>query len=90
MALTCPKCRGEMNSYERNGVTVDQCGECRGLFLDRGELERLVDAETKWHAASAPPPPPQPYVQAPQHYGGVPHYGHKKKKKSFLDEIFDL
>jgi Zn-finger nucleic acid-binding protein len=44
-ALTCPKCGGEMRSYERNGVVVDQCTECRGIFLDRGELERLVDAE---------------------------------------------
>ena len=37
-AMTCPKCRGEMHSYERNGVTVDQCADCRGIFLDRGEL----------------------------------------------------
>ncbi|HVC85650.1 MAG TPA: zf-TFIIB domain-containing protein [Solirubrobacteraceae bacterium] len=34
-----------MRSYERSGVQVDQCEECRGLFLDRGELERLIDAE---------------------------------------------
>jgi Zn-finger nucleic acid-binding protein len=44
--LTCPKCQGPMRSYERNGVTVDQCTECRGVFLDRGELERLIDAES--------------------------------------------
>jgi uncharacterized protein len=45
-AMTCPKCQGAMRSYERNGVTVDQCAECRGIFLDRGELERLIDAES--------------------------------------------
>ena len=33
-----------MRTYERNGVHVDQCTECRGIFLDRGELEKLVDA----------------------------------------------
>jgi Zn-finger nucleic acid-binding protein len=44
--LTCPKCRGEMRSYERNGVIVDQCEECRGIFLDRGELEQFLDADT--------------------------------------------
>jgi hypothetical protein len=38
-----------MRTYERNGVHVDQCTECRGIFLDRGELERLVDAENDWH-----------------------------------------
>jgi uncharacterized protein len=43
--LICPKCRGEMRTYERNSVLVDQCEECRGIFLDRGELERLLDAE---------------------------------------------
>ena len=46
--LVCPKCHGRMRTYERSGVTVDQCGECRGIFLDRGELERLVDAEQGW------------------------------------------
>lgn len=44
-AMTCPKCAGDMRTYERNGVIVDQCRDCRGLFLDRGELERLVDLE---------------------------------------------
>jgi uncharacterized protein len=50
MELTCPKCHGTMRSYERNGVHVDQCTECRGIFLDRGELERLIDAENDWHS----------------------------------------
>ena len=53
--MTCPKCHGEMRTYERSGVTIDQCTECRGIFLDRGELERLVDAEQGWqrsHPAS--------------------------------------
>ena len=43
--LICPKCHGEMRTYERNGVVIDQCEECRGVFLDRGELEQLLDAE---------------------------------------------
>jgi len=57
-----------MRTYERNGVHVDQCTECRGIFLDRGELERLIDAENDWHerdsagrpaAASQSAVPPQ-------------------------------
>ena len=43
--MICPKCRGKMRTYERNGVVVDQCEECRGIFLDRGELEQLLDAQ---------------------------------------------
>jgi Zn-finger nucleic acid-binding protein len=53
MDLTCPKCHGQMRNYERNGVHVDQCAECRGIFLDRGELDRLIDAENAWHGGAA-------------------------------------
>ncbi len=56
MDLTCPKCQGAMRSYERSGVTLDQCTECRGIFLDRGELEKLVDAENAYNSAAAPAP----------------------------------
>ena len=44
-ALTCPKCESPMPTYERSGISVDQCSGCRGVFLDRGELERLIDTE---------------------------------------------
>jgi len=71
-----------MRQYERSGVTVDQCGECRGIFLDRGELERLTDAETSFHSAQRPPapaaygdPPPQSYGQ-PGYSGGYSSGGH--------------
>jgi uncharacterized protein len=49
MSLQCPKCHNEMHQYERNGVVVDQCTECKGIFLDRGELEKLVKAENGWY-----------------------------------------
>ncbi|MGC9668897.1 zf-TFIIB domain-containing protein [Planosporangium sp. 12N6] len=102
MQMTCPKCMGQMRQYERSGVTIDQCTECRGIFLDRGELERLVDAETSWHRGQAhqPPPQPQPYAQPHRYrdydsdeypvYGqhGHGHYGHKKRR-GFLEELFD-
>ena len=108
-SLTCPKCRGEMRTYERSGVTVDQCGECRGIFLDRGELERLVDAELRYNA----PPQQQPRYEEKKRYDDDrrytddrryddrrryddddrkydPRYGNqRKKKKSFLEELFD-
>ena len=53
--LVCPKCQGLMRTYERSGVTVDQCGDCRGIFLDRGELEHLVDAEQGWQRGHSAP-----------------------------------
>src|SRR5690606_38303782 len=153
MQLTCPKCHAEMRQYERSGVIVDQCTECRGIFLDRGELEKLFEAEANWHrtqeaapappapaaapsspaappsAAPAPPPPARPpasrYVPPPppppppaphqqpsypathvppppppppgQVYPAAPAYGvhygyhghYRRKRRSFLSEIFD-
>jgi Zn-finger nucleic acid-binding protein len=67
MQMTCPKCHGEMRTYERSGVTIDQCTECRGIFLDRGELEKLFDAEANWNRqnAGAPPSAPPRPQQAP-------------------------
>ena len=40
-----------MRAYERNGVHVDRCTECGGIFLDRGELERLITAESSFYGA---------------------------------------
>jgi uncharacterized protein len=84
--MTCPKCQGEMRTYERNGVHVDQCSDCRGLFLDRGELERLVDAESSFYGEPSAPPP-----RADKSYGDFGHRGthSKKRRKNFLEELFD-
>ncbi|WP_422754036.1 zf-TFIIB domain-containing protein [Micromonospora sp. WMMD708] len=69
MQLTCPKCHGDMRQYERSGVVIDQCGECRGIFLDRGELEKLFEAEANWNRQRSGAAPGQQHVQAP---GGYP------------------
>jgi uncharacterized protein len=84
--MTCPKCHGDMRAYERNGVTVDQCTECRGLFLDRGELERLVEAEAAFNRE-----PPAPRYEEQRGYGEYSHHGrsYKKRKKNFFEELFD-
>jgi len=46
--LTCPKCSSPMRTYARNGITIDQCTACHGIFLDRGELEQLISAESSY------------------------------------------
>jgi Zn-finger nucleic acid-binding protein len=85
--MTCPKCQGEMRTYERNGVHVDQCTDCRGLFLDRGELERLVDAEGSFYQEASAPR----REERDDDYGSYEHQGkpHKKRRKNFLEELFD-
>ncbi|MEO3766494.1 zf-TFIIB domain-containing protein [Streptomyces sp. B8F3] len=85
--MQCPKCRAPMQTYNRNGVQIEQCSGCRGIFLDYGELETLSRLESQW-AQQAPPPPPPPAQggypqQAPgwgggHHGGGHGHYGHRK------------
>jgi len=46
--LSCPKCKAAMRTYERNGIVIDQCTSCHGIFLDRGELERLIGIESSY------------------------------------------
>ncbi|CAL9382709.1 MULTISPECIES: TFIIB-type zinc ribbon-containing protein [Streptomyces] len=79
--MVCPKCGAPMRTYNRNGVQIEQCDNCRGIFLDYGELEALTRLEAQW-AQSAPPPPPGPqaYPSGPAwgapHHGAHGHYGH--------------
>ena len=83
--MNCPKCESEMRSYERNGVTVDQCTGCRGIFLDRGELERLIDAETSYYERE-PERQPEREERHDKHEGKP----RKSKKKSFLENLMEL
>ena len=45
MAMTCPSCGGSLVELDRSGVHIDACRNCRGVWLDRGELERIVERE---------------------------------------------
>ncbi|MEU9235406.1 zf-TFIIB domain-containing protein [Streptomyces subrutilus] len=90
--MQCPKCHAMMHTYNRNGVQIEQCSGCRGIFLDYGELEALTRLESQYTSqqyGQVPPPaaPPAPYPAphaapapawgAPQH-GGHGHHGHRK------------
>ncbi|MET7455394.1 zf-TFIIB domain-containing protein [Streptomyces sp. NPDC005574] len=97
--MQCPKCHAPMHTYNRNGVQIEQCSGCRGIFLDFGELEALTRLESQWSQPAAPPPGvPQGYPapQAPAwgaqqhgggHYGGHGHGGHHRSK-SFGHMLF--
>jgi Zn-finger nucleic acid-binding protein len=103
--LICPKCQGAMRTYERSGVTVDQCTDCRGLFLDRGELEHLVDAEQGWQRSHSAPRERERESSFRNPFGDRDRddddddddddrrrYGQgssRRRKKSFLDDLFD-
>ena len=71
--LRCPKCGGAMRTYERNGVHLEQCQGCRGVFLDFGELEHLTQLESRLLQ-----PPPQ---AAPMGYGPGPDWGYRGNQR---------
>jgi Zn-finger nucleic acid-binding protein len=102
--MKCPNCTdATLLMMERQGVEIDYCPQCRGVWLDRGELDKLIERST----SAAPSPPAQaPYPAAPHQaqaaYQGAPHhrdfkdsdYHHntgypQRKRKSWLSEIFD-
>ncbi|MEU9593616.1 zf-TFIIB domain-containing protein [Streptomyces sp. NPDC048219] len=85
--MQCPKCHAPMHTYNRNGVQIEQCSGCRGIFLDYGELEALTRLEAQWSQPAPPAPPaaPQAYPAAQAPAWGAPqaghgHYGHHRQK----------
>src|SRR3954447_16106735 len=50
--LLCPKCAGVMKTYERNGVHLEQCDTCKGIFLDFGEVEAMTQMENRFVQAA--------------------------------------
>ena len=105
VGMPCPVCRVPLVMSERQGVEIDYCPQCRGVWLDRGELDKIIERSAREAGAAAPAPAasqpqPQPQPQAypqqqpypQQGYGHAPFgHGHKpyKRKKSFLEELFD-
>lgn len=104
--MKCPLCKTvDLVMSERQGVEIDYCPECRGIWLDRGELDKIIaraaeQTDLRLQPAVAAPQPP-PYQQPQTHYpqqgqqynqGHGYQQGHGQKpyrKKSFLEELFD-
>ena len=96
--MQCPVDGTTLAMTDRQGVEIDYCPQCRGVWLDRGELDKLIDRE----ASAAPAAPPREREREPERpryrddddddnrnlggFGG----GHKRKKKGFLSEIFEF
>lgn len=113
--MLCPVCKTQaLQMSERQGIEIDYCPQCRGVWLDRGELDKIIErsagpAQPTAAPRQAPPPPPHlpaaPHAQAyrepppvqhrdTRHLGQRDSYGHhgykKKKKESFLSDLFDF
>ena len=82
--MKCPVClQPDLVMSERQGIEIDYCPQCRGVWLDRGELDKLIE-----RAADEVPEPPRRDERS-GHAPSRPDSGYRKKKKSFLEELFD-
>lgn len=82
--MQCPVDGEVLVIAERSGVEIDYCPRCRGVWLDRGELDKIISAA----AQAAPPPPPDRggYNDSRSH----DRRPYEKKRGSFLSDIFDF
>ena len=82
--MQCPSCNETLVMSDRNGVEIDYCPKCRGVWLDRGELDKIIERTTSDQSQS--------YGSVSQQKGyHEQDYKHKKKRKdSFLGDLFDF
>jgi len=82
--MKCPVDNETLVMTERSGVEIDYCPKCRGVWLDRGELDKIIE-----RSAGAPS---SAQAQTAQRYEGHGHgqKPYRKKKESFLGELFDF
>lgn len=101
--MKCPICEVDLIMADRSGVEIDYCPKCRGVWLDRGELDKVIERSAADPRAGASRAPAQnynePYAQQGRYghsgHHGDPHdsrqYGHgKHKRRSALEELFDF
>ncbi len=72
--MRCPVCNVDLTMSDRQGVEIDYCPKCRGVWLDRGELDKIIE-----RAAPA---------AHPRHYDDDYEYG-GRRRRGFLGELFD-
>lgn len=99
--MNCPVCQSELRPVDRGGIEIDVCTRCRGVWLDRGELDKLIAAAGNYYAGRRGdddsdygeggyhPPGNGHGYHPPPAYGPQPGY-HPKKKKGFFGNLFDF
>ena len=89
--FTCPVDGTKLVPMERQGIEIDHCPSCRGVWLDRGELDKIIERSAGPAAPASQAPPPE-YREQPRYYDDRGHHGghyKHKRRKSFLEELFD-
>lgn len=94
--MDCPVCKNvQLLMSDRQGIEIDYCPNCRGVWLDRGELDKIIDRsagvaprEDRAHQSNYPGQHRADDGYSQKHHG-YPQQ-HKKKRESFLGELFDF
>jgi Zn-finger nucleic acid-binding protein len=90
--MQCPTDGTTLTMSERSGIEIDYCPQCRGVWLDRGELDKIIERSMTQQAPAPAPPPTASYErerrQSNDNHDQRQPY-RKKKKESWLSEIFD-
>jgi Zn-finger nucleic acid-binding protein len=82
--MLCPVDQTVLQMSERQGVEIDYCPQCRGVWLDRGELDKIIDRSV------GEPPAALSRDDHPGHRPTSDQPPRKKRKESFLGELFDF
>ncbi|MCC6760762.1 MAG: zf-TFIIB domain-containing protein [Chitinophagaceae bacterium] len=82
--MKCPNCNVSLVMTERSGIEIDYCPECRGVWLDRGELDKIIE-----RAAQPVQKPSQDSYHDRDRYQKDNDYRYKKKK-GLLGDLFDF
>jgi Zn-finger nucleic acid-binding protein len=86
--MKCPIDDTDLAMADRQGIEVDYCPKCRGVWLDRGELDKIIERNA---AEQAPRPSDKPRYRDDDKYRDDRHHGTRPyKKKSLLGELFDF
>jgi uncharacterized protein len=88
--VQCPVCKTvNLTMADRSGIEIDYCPQCRGVWLDRGELDKIIERATPQAMAAPVQHQPPPVHPASPGYSGGGYYK-KKKREGFLGELFDF
>lgn len=81
--MKCPRCETPLTISDRQGIEIDFCPQCRGVWLDRGELDKIVERASRYVDRDDDDDDRR---ERPRHYDSDRQY---HKRKSFWHELFD-
>ena len=91
--MKCPNCSETLSMTERQGVEIDYCPNCRGVWLDRGELDKIIEKSISPQASQQEAIQKNTYPRetySNQHSNNYKDYERKRRKDSFLGDLFDF